>query len=82
MNKASAYIVENGAVTGEMRQCAHCQFSWLYQPGSGAARGICLKCMGMVCGSPRCMSGCAPLRAIIEQGDLRYEMKQGVMVRL
>lgn len=41
-------------IEGETRQCVHCQYMWTYVPGSGATRGFCLKCNGLVCGRPEC----------------------------
>lgn len=40
----------------ETRQCVHCQFTWTYKPGSGVTRGFCLKCFGLLCARPECMS--------------------------
>ena len=39
---------------GETRMCVHCQYTWIYQPGSGHRRGWCLKCNGLLCGRPAC----------------------------
>jgi len=63
-HKPSSHVVfydENGnKVEAEMRQCIHCQYSWIYRPGSGARRGFCLKCYGVTCGRPGCASrGCS-----------------------
>jgi hypothetical protein len=41
-------------IEGETRSCCHCQYTWEYRPGSGAQRGLCLKCMGLICGRPEC----------------------------
>lgn len=88
-NRASHYVVTQDAngkrVERELRQCSHCQTTWLYIPGSGNVRRICMQCMGMCCNSPACnamASGkCAPFSAVVESGDARYVMSEaGVMV--
>lgn len=33
----------------EFRQCAHCQFTWQYIPGSGRRSGLCTYCVGLLC---------------------------------
>lgn len=43
-------------IEGETRQCAHCQFTWVYQPGSGRTRGLCRKCNGLTCARPECIA--------------------------
>lgn len=56
-NKASGYFEtshDGVRIEGETRQCVHCQYVWTYVPGSGARRGFCLKCNGIVCGRPEC----------------------------
>ena len=45
---------EGKKVEGETRQCVHCQYTWQYQPGSGARRGFCLHCYGLICGREEC----------------------------
>ncbi len=45
---------EGKKVEGETRQCAHCEYSWMYEPGSGRKRGICLHCMALICGRAEC----------------------------
>lgn len=54
--KPSGYILEadGHTVRGETRQCVHCQYTWEYQPGSGAVRGWCMQHRGLVCGRPEC----------------------------
>jgi len=42
-------IADGKTEVGETRQCAHCQYVWTYQPGSGAKRGYCLNCHGLLC---------------------------------
>lgn len=58
-HKPSGYTVtqdESGCrIEGETRQCVHCQFTWIYQPGSGDRRGWCLNCNGFVCAREECM---------------------------
>lgn len=63
-HKASAYSVrydgDGKKIEEEHRQCAHCQYTWVYVPGSGKQRGFCLKCMAVLCGKPECMRTCVP----------------------
>ena len=82
LSSPSGYLVDGGnRVIAEYRQCAHCQFTWEYAPGSGNRRGVCLKCMGLLCGGAKCLAGCVPIRAILRGGDMGYEMSNGVMVK-
>jgi hypothetical protein len=57
-DKPAGYFVKGVAggatVTGETRQCVHCQFVWEYRPGSGVERGFCMHCHGLVCRRPEC----------------------------
>ncbi len=39
---------------GYVRQCIHCQHTWIYKPGSGIRRGFCENCHGFTCGHPAC----------------------------
>jgi hypothetical protein len=58
--KPNGYFVTTDAdgkkIEGETRQCVHCQFQWIYRPGSGDRRGYCLKCGGFVCARPECIA--------------------------
>lgn len=45
---------EGYKIEGETRQCVHCQYTWEYKPGSGAQRGWCMKCAGLICARPEC----------------------------
>lgn len=47
--------VDLKTVTGETRQCVHCQKMWTYVPGSGDTRGWCFKCDGFICAEPHCL---------------------------
>ena len=47
-------VADGKVVEGETRSCSHCQYTWEYVPGSGHQRGICLNCMGLICGRPEC----------------------------
>ena len=40
-------------------QCVHCARHWQVIVGSGRKRGFCMKCMGVTCGSQKCMD-CNP----------------------
>lgn len=55
--KASGYFVtfdgDGHRIEGETRQCAHCQFTWVYR--SGDAETQCAHCRGMVCGRAECL---------------------------
>ena len=79
-NKPAGHFVTHDAngkkIEGETRQCAHCQFTWIYRPGSGIKRRVCLKCMGLTCGRPECVP-CAPFSEILDSGDKRYTMSDG-----
>ncbi len=39
---------------GNLRQCCHCSFVWIYRPGSGINRGFCHKCEDHICGKDVC----------------------------
>ena len=55
----STFNVESGKkIEGETRQCIHCQYTWIYQPGSGRKRGWCIRCQGLLCGQYNCMKYC------------------------
>lgn len=47
-------------VERDTAQCKHCQMHWFIEPGSGRARGFCLRCMGPTCGKPACEARCVP----------------------
>lgn len=83
VNRTAGYRLNGNTVTGEIRQCNHCGTTWDYVPGSGIERGVCLKCMKLVCGAPACISGhCAPVNAILQGGDTSYVMNAaGIMVK-
>ncbi len=58
--KPSGYTVtydrDGRKMEGETRQCVHCQFIWVYQPGSGTRRGYCTKCQGLICARQECIA--------------------------
>lgn len=72
LDRASGYIItadKNGnKLELETRQCKHCQFTWVYQPGSGIRRGYCMRCNGIVCMEEDCVKNytCVTLRNWIE----------------
>ena len=41
-------------VEGHTHQCAHCGYTWEYQPGSGIRRGWCLRHQALLCGRAEC----------------------------
>lgn len=57
-------------------QCKHCGVHWQVIPGSGRQRGWCTKCVGVLCGSKRCME-CVPQEAQLEimEGNKKTFMK-------
>lgn len=57
-------------VERETRTCAHCGFTWVYEPGSGRRRGVCLKCMGVICCTPQCPPGCTRGKVINVKRDM------------
>jgi hypothetical protein len=67
----SGYFVTADAdgtpITGETRQCVHCGFTWEYHPGSGDARGWCVKCNGFVCARPECLKEQFMVTALYQQ---------------
>lgn len=67
----------------ELRQCCHCQYTWIYEPGSGIKRGFCLKCMGLLCGRQECFNNCAPFFDVRMQDDKAYQFQDstGLYVR-
>jgi len=81
-HKPSGFLTTiDNKVIGETRQCAHCQRTWVYMKGSGAKRGFCMKCMGLLCGSEECFKGCAPFSEIVVADDNRYKRQGSVFVR-
>lgn len=83
-NKPAGHFVrydrDGRKVEGETRQCAHCQFTWEYVPGSGNKRRVCLKCMGLCCGRPECRDcsdGAAPFHDVTMAHDRRYRLSEG-----
>lgn len=78
--RASSYVVitdpslPGGKKEFENRQCAHCGYQWIYQPGSGKKRGICLGCNGMTCGKQACETKCLVLEKrfdMYEKGEIK-----------
>jgi hypothetical protein len=56
-HKPNGYLVttvQGVRLEQETRQCVHCQYMWVYNPGSGDTRGFCLNCGGFICGRPQC----------------------------
>ena len=47
--------------------CAHCQYTWVVQPGSGRRRGFCRNCMGPTCGRRDCELLCVPWEQAMER---------------
>lgn len=79
-DRPSGYIATSDEKCfAETRQCVHCQYTWIYIPGSGAKRGICLKCYGLLCGRPECMRLCDEKHAPFSEAnqDARYRMTPG-----
>lgn len=64
-------IVSPGEATLEREtlRCVHCGRHWVRVPGSGAARGFCMRCKGVTCGAKAC-DPCVPyeVRVEIEEG--------------
>ena len=62
-------------------QCCHCSYTWVYTPGSGRTRGICLRCNGITCGRDCCeKKGCVFKEAfldLMEQGILWEDIHEG-----
>lgn len=52
--------------------CAHCQYTWMVEPGSGKKRGWCLKCQGPICGKARCMAECEPFERWLEAVERKH----------
>ena len=75
-NKPSGYTVHYTSsgkrIEEETRQCVHCQYTWIYRLGSGIQRSICKQCMGLTCGQPKCLKGCAPYSLIASEDDKRF----------
>ena len=53
---ARSFTPDSRKVEQESRQCVHCQFVWIYAPGSGDLRGWCMRHYGFLCGRPECFS--------------------------
>ena len=83
-HRPSGYFVtynkDGRKIEGETRQCSHCQYTWIYKPDKfldsllpkkRKKRGICLHCMGLICGRKECMKSCAPFSEIT-QDDTKW----------
>lgn len=92
-DKPSAYgrtlDAKGRVVEVEFRQCAHCQFSWIYKPGSGRKVGLCLYCNGLLC--TKCLKrewyktskGCIPFSEGMDSvsKDFIFSEELGIFVR-
>ena len=56
---------------GETVSCVHCEFTWIVQPGSGNARGFCLRCNAPTCNKPDCRQRCAPWEKQMEEMEAK-----------
>lgn len=68
----------------EYRQCSHCQYTWVYQAGSGRQRGWCMHCTGLLCGRPECMKmTCAPFWDIVQDMGKGYVFNEsaGIFIK-
>jgi len=65
---------QTGAVLEETdtQMCVHCQYHWQFKPGSGALRGYCYRCQGVLCGKEGCMLSCNPFEAVLEMKEAEY----------
>jgi hypothetical protein len=86
-HKPAGYVQTTDAsgkkIERELRQCCHCQYTWIYRPGSGSKRGFCLKCMGLLCGRKACFDNCSPFHDVRMQRDKAYRFQPltGLYVR-
>ena len=56
--KPGGYVFIDGVEQSTL-QCVHCGRHWIYEPGEGTYRGVCMNCMGPTCGCKAC-STCVP----------------------
>ncbi len=60
---------DGSTVEHDTQQCIHCQKHWQFIPGSGALRGFCYNCQGLLCGKPKCMRDCQHWEAAMEERE-------------
>jgi hypothetical protein len=96
LDRANGYFQtfnEKGVrIEGETRQCVHCSFMWIYNPGESfskkltgewkpVTRGKCLQCYGLVCARPECMkNGCKSYLQQIEELENLNRAKGGLLL--
>ena len=74
---AAGYVIvtdpdlPGGKLEQETRQCAHCGYQWIYQPGSKNKYGLCMVCHGLTCSKPECNSECKPVEKRLEEQESR-----------
>lgn len=57
-------------VIRELVRCIHCDYRWVWIPGSGRRRGYCLSCQGITCGQAHCdAAGCVHWAQRIENAE-------------
>ena len=90
----SSYDPSTGKkVEGETRQCVHCAYTWIYDPGASferkaglrtdkpKIRGTCLRCRGLVCGRPECLKiGCKTIEEQLLEAEGRYRTASGLYI--
>ena len=67
LERIAGGVMVDGVQVAETLQCVHCGMHWDRIPGSGIQRGFCLKCHGVLCGKPQCMSECKPFEQWLEE---------------
>lgn len=67
MQREHGYLLNaDGNEIASTHQCCHCGMHFEIVKGSGVQRGVCLKCMGVVCGKRECVAGCVPIERQLE----------------
>ena len=61
--KPHGIVIVNGREVATTLQCPHCGAHFVSRKGSGHRRSFCLRCMGVTCGKPACLTTCTPWTA-------------------
>ncbi len=64
---------------GPLRQCIHCQFTWIYRPGSGYLSGWCRNCNGFICSEKASCMNCYHKEQRVEDiEDIAFANKRSI----
>lgn len=69
VKRPSGFILIDGQTVADTVQCVHCGGHFVMTKGSGAERGWCRNCNGMVCG--RTCAACTPFEQRLDDAEKR-----------